>query len=104
MTAPIITALDVRVANPPLAVPHATSGGVVGSYPMVLLDLRTSAGITGCAYVFTYTLMAAPAVAREPVLKRPVAVREGLVWPGLEPGIGIEWDEAALAPHLVKGA
>lgn len=59
-----ITALDVRVVNPPLAVPHATAGGLVASYPMVLLDLRTSGGITGCAYVFTYTVLAAPAVAR----------------------------------------
>jgi mandelate racemase len=63
-TANTITALDVRVANPPLAVPHATASGVVASYPMVLLDLRTSAGITGCAYVFTYSMIAAPAVAR----------------------------------------
>jgi mandelate racemase len=59
-----ITALDVRVANPPLAVPHATASGMVASYPMVLLDLRTSAGIAGCAYVFTYSMLAAPAVAR----------------------------------------
>jgi mandelate racemase len=65
MSAPItITALDVRVVNPPLAVPHATASGMVASYPMVLLDLRTSAGITGCAYVFTYSMLAAPAVAR----------------------------------------
>jgi mandelate racemase len=59
-----ITALDVRVVNPPLAVPHATAGGMVASYPMVLLDLRTQGGVTGCAYVFTYTLLAAPALAR----------------------------------------
>jgi mandelate racemase len=59
-----ISALDVRVVNPPLAVPHATAGGLVASFPMVLLDLRTSGGITGCAYVFTYTMLAAPAVAR----------------------------------------
>jgi mandelate racemase len=58
-----ITALDVRVANPPLAVPHATAGGMVASYPMVLLDLRTSSGLSGCAYVFTYSMVAAPAVA-----------------------------------------
>lgn len=82
MATPVITALDVRVANPPLAVPHATAGGLVGSFPMVLLDLRTSAGITGCAYVFTYTPMAAPAVARllrdiaPMVLAQPAAPRE----------------------------
>lgn len=63
-TPPTITALDVRVANPPLAVPHATAAGMVATFPTVLLDLRTSAGITGCAYAFTYTILAAPAVAR----------------------------------------
>jgi mandelate racemase len=63
-TANTLTALDVRVVNPPLAVPHATAGGLVASYPMVLLDLRTSSGLTGCAYVFTYSMVAAPAVAR----------------------------------------
>jgi mandelate racemase len=59
-----ITALDVRVVNPPLRVPHTTASGVVASYPMVLLDLRTGDGPSGCAYVFTYTMLAAPAVAR----------------------------------------
>lgn len=82
MNAPVITALDVCVANPPLAVPHATSGGLVNTFPMVLLDLRTSAGITGCAYLFTYTPLAAPAVARllrdiaPLVLGQPAAPRE----------------------------
>jgi mandelate racemase len=69
--APLIDALEVRVVNPPLAVPHATASGLVASYPMVLLDLRTSGGITGCAYVFTYTMLAAPALAR---LLRDLAV------------------------------
>lgn len=64
MNTPTITALDVRVVNPPLKVPHATAGGVVASFPMVLLDLRTSDGTTGCAYVFPYTMVAAPSVAR----------------------------------------
>ncbi|HET9977968.1 MAG TPA: enolase C-terminal domain-like protein [Burkholderiaceae bacterium] len=59
-----VTRLDVRMANPPLAVPHATASGMVASFPVVLLDLRTSAGITGSAYAFVYTMLAAPAVAR----------------------------------------
>ncbi len=61
---PLITALDVRACNPPLAVPHATASGVVAAFPMVLLDLRTDAGITGSAYVFTYTPLALAPVAR----------------------------------------
>jgi mandelate racemase len=59
-----VTQLTVRVANPPLAVPHATAGGMVASFPMVLLDMATSAGLTGRAYVFTYSMVFAPAVAR----------------------------------------
>lgn len=59
-----VTRLDVRVANPPLGVPHATASGMVAAFPVVLLDLRTSADITGSAYAFTYTLLAAPALAR----------------------------------------
>jgi mandelate racemase len=62
--APRIAALNVRVANPPLAVPHATSGGLVASYPVVLLDLHTEGGPSGAAYVFSYTMLAAPALAR----------------------------------------
>jgi mandelate racemase len=64
MSAPTITALQVRIVNPPLAVPHATASGMVATYPMVLLDLRTNAGITGSAYAATYTMLLAPAVAR----------------------------------------
>lgn len=64
MDTPTIAALDVRVVNPPLKVPHATAGGIVASFPMVLLDLHASDGTTGCAYVFTYTMVAAPSVAR----------------------------------------
>jgi mandelate racemase len=61
---PSITALDVRVVNPPLTVPHATASGMVATFPTVLLDLRTSVGVTGSAYAFAYTMLAAPAVAR----------------------------------------
>ena len=59
-----ITDLRVRIVNPPLATPHATASGVIASFPMVLLDLNTDGGPTGCAYVFPYTMVAAPAVAR----------------------------------------
>lgn len=59
-----VTGIDLRPANPPLAVPHATASGMVATFPMVAIDLHTSAGITGCAYVFTYTTLAAPAVAQ----------------------------------------
>jgi mandelate racemase len=76
-----VHSLRVRVANPPLTVPHATAGGMVASFPMVLLDLRTRGGLVGSAYVFTYTMVAAPSVARlvrelEPLLVgQPAAPR-----------------------------
>ncbi len=64
MNAPAITGLTVRVVNPPLATPHATASGIVASFPMVLVDLETDAGIVGRAYVFTYSMLYAPAVAQ----------------------------------------
>ena len=62
--APRISGLQVRVANPPLNVPHTTASGLIASYPLVLLDMQTEAGITGRAYLFAYTMVAAPALAR----------------------------------------
>jgi mandelate racemase len=82
-----VHSLRVRVANPPLTVPHATAGGMVASFPMVLLDLRTRGGLVGSAYVFTYTMVAAPSVARlvrelEPLLVgQPAAQRFRLLGP-----------------------
>ncbi|KNZ33859.1 MAG: hypothetical protein AD742_03770 [Methylibium sp. NZG] len=62
--APTITGFTVRVVNPPLATPHATAGGLVASFPMLLADLKTDAGIVGHAYVFTYSMTYAPSIAR----------------------------------------
>jgi mandelate racemase len=64
MTQAAITGLTVRVVNPPLATPHATAGGMVATFPMVLLDLATDNGTVGHAYIFTYSMLYAPAVAR----------------------------------------
>jgi mandelate racemase len=75
-SAPLITALHVRVVNPPLATPHATAGGVVASFPMVLLDLATNAGVVGHSYVFTYSMLFAPAVARLLADLAPLVVRQ----------------------------
>jgi mandelate racemase len=37
-----------------------------------------------------------------PVLKNAVEVRDGMVWPSDRPGIGIEWNEAAIARFAVS--
>jgi mandelate racemase len=69
-----ISHFTVRAVNPPLATPHATASGTVTHFPMVLLDLHTDEGVSGCAYVFTYGAWALKPVAEllramEPMLK-----------------------------------
>jgi mandelate racemase len=76
-----ITGLRVRTVDVPLDPPVQTAAGAVGSAPLVLLDLFTDAGVTGSAYVFTYTNAAlgptaALAANLEPLLKgQPLAPR-----------------------------
>jgi mandelate racemase len=53
-----IIELHARAVNPPLAIAHNTASGTVSTFPMVLLDLHTDAGIVGSSYVFTYTTLA----------------------------------------------
>lgn len=50
-----ITDIKARSVNVPLEFPVKTSVGVVATAPLVLIDLFTSAGVTGRAYLFTYT-------------------------------------------------
>jgi len=59
-----VRGLNVRAVRVPLSRPHATAGGTVTEAPLVLVDLRTDAGITGSAYVFCYTPLALSPVAR----------------------------------------
>ncbi len=58
-----IRGLDVRAVDVPMRRPLETSGGVVGTAAMALIDLRTEDGITGSSYVFCPT----------PVVLLPVA-------------------------------
>ena len=54
----------VRAVNVPMPRPLQTSGGMVGTAPLVLIDLHTEEGITGCSYVFCYTPLALKPVAQ----------------------------------------
>jgi mandelate racemase len=56
--APTIRGLRVRAERVPMAEPHRTASGVVAESPLVLIDLETSEGVTGHAFVFTYTVAA----------------------------------------------
>jgi mandelate racemase len=53
-----IRSLQVRAVDVPLDPPVKASAGTVASAPLVLIDLHTDDGITGRAYIFTYTKLA----------------------------------------------
>ena len=60
---PKIRRLRATPVNVPLARPHPTASGVVGSAPLVLVDLETDQGLAGHAYVFCYTPIALKPIA-----------------------------------------
>ncbi|MGH9659451.1 MAG: enolase C-terminal domain-like protein [Bryobacteraceae bacterium] len=53
-----VRGLTVRPVDVPLRRPLQTAGGLVATAPLVLLDLHTTADITGSSYVFCYTPIA----------------------------------------------
>jgi mandelate racemase len=59
-----IRGLLIRAVDVPMRRPLKTGGGEVGSAAMVLIDLETEEGLTGCSYLFCPTL-----VVLEPVAK-----------------------------------
>jgi mandelate racemase len=59
-----IERLTVRTVNVTLPEPMATASGRIGTAPLVLLDLHLSKGLTGHAYLFTYSPMALRATGR----------------------------------------
>jgi mandelate racemase len=64
MTLPAIRSVDVRAVNVPLDPPIETGSGLVGSAPLVLVDLTTTEGVVGHSYIFAYTPVAlAPTAA-----------------------------------------
>lgn len=85
-TVPTVSALRARAVNVPLPKPLLTAGGSVTSAPLVLIDLETSAGVVGRAYLFCYTALAlratralledlAPVVAGMPLAPRAIAAQ-----------------------------
>lgn len=84
MTLPRLTIRAIR--STPVTVPLTyvlgTSAAAVREAPLLLVDLETNEGITGCAYQFCYRSAAAPAIAgflddiAEAICGRPVAPAE----------------------------
>jgi mandelate racemase len=50
-----ITAVRARAVLVPIKRPPASASGTIPQASLVLVDVETDAGITGCAYVFTFT-------------------------------------------------
>jgi mandelate racemase len=50
-----VRSLGVRCVDAPMSMPLHTSSGVLTSAPLVLIDLETSAGTVGRAYLFAFT-------------------------------------------------
>jgi mandelate racemase len=58
MSAPTIQSMNVRALRLPMPRPHRTAGGDIVESPLVLLDVESSDGVVGHAYVFTYSVAA----------------------------------------------
>ncbi|WP_239143129.1 enolase C-terminal domain-like protein [Variovorax sp. WS11] len=58
----VVTGVEARAVNVPLEYPVRTSVGVIATSPLVLIDLQTDGGVTGRAYLFTYTPLALEAM------------------------------------------
>ena len=69
-----ITSCRVRPIMAPLPMPHKTASGTLEAAPLVLIDIATDSGLTGSAYIFTYT----PA-ALEPLASLTRNIIDGLV-------------------------
>ena len=52
---PTVRSVVVRCVDAPMAMPLHTSSGALTSAPLVLIDLETSAGTVGRAYLFAFT-------------------------------------------------
>lgn len=72
--------LRARPVNVPLSRPLQTAGGLVGSSPLVLIDLETAEGITGRSYLFCYT-----PVALQPVVSLLANLQDWIAGDDLAP-------------------
>jgi mandelate racemase len=59
----ILTSISTRAVRVPLSFTLGTSAVVVRAVPLLLIDLNTKEGFTGCSYVFCYTSSGARAIA-----------------------------------------
>src|SRR5690348_14820157 len=87
-----IRSVRARAVNVPMQRPLRTSGGLVGTSPLVLIDIQTEEGVTGHSYVFF----------ANPILREPLIIEHGYTTPPNASGIGLVWDEDAIRHFLVE--
>ena len=51
----VVRSITIRCVDAPMPMPLHTSSGALTSAPLVLIDLQTSTGVTGRAYLFAFT-------------------------------------------------
>jgi mandelate racemase len=78
---PAIKSVKARAVDAPISRPVKNAFGVIGSAPLILIDVSTDQGVTGRSYIFAYTPLA---------LKPLVQLIEGL---------GSELVGKKIAPH-----
>lgn len=81
----VVVRVQARAVNVPLEHPLRTSVGTIATSPLVLIDLHTDTGVTGRAYLFTYTPLALEAT-------RQLVVSLGSVLEG-QPVAPFEFDQ-----------
>jgi mandelate racemase len=59
-----VRGLRARAVDVPMSPPLQTASGTIDTAPLVLIDLLTAEGVTGCSYVFCYTPVALRPTAR----------------------------------------
>jgi mandelate racemase len=52
---PVIKRVTARAVDAPISRPVKNAFGVIGSAPLVLIDVSTDQGVTGRSYIFAYT-------------------------------------------------
>jgi mandelate racemase len=52
---PAIRSITARAVDAPISRPVKNAFGVIRSAPLVLIDVVTDQGVTGCSYIFAYT-------------------------------------------------
>jgi len=74
--------------------PFVARIATLSEWPLILIDLYTEEGVTGRSYLEWQDWS-------NPILQQPYEVKDGNLEIPEVSGVGLEWDEKAVAAHLV---